>query len=86
MINNIFKDILDEYIIIYLDDTLVYFSKVLEDHIKKVHKMLKYFNKRNLRFKPEKYRFHQKEIKILRYIVGRDKVYINPQEIVSIKE
>ena len=58
LINNIFKDILDEYIITYLDNTLVYFTKILDDYIKKVYKIFKYFNKRNLRLKPKKCRFY----------------------------
>ena len=58
LINNIFKDILDKYIIIYLDDILVYFNKILEDYIEKIHEIFRYFNKRNLRFKPKKCRFY----------------------------
>ena len=41
LINNIFRDILDEYIIIYLDNTLIYSSGTLDDYIKKVHKVFK---------------------------------------------
>ena len=58
LINNIFRDILNKYIIIYLDDILVYFGKILKDYIGKVYEVLRCFNKRNLRFKPEKCRFY----------------------------
>ena len=61
LINNIFKDILDKYIIIYLDNILVYSNRALEDYIKKVYKILKWFNKKNLKFRPEKCRFYQKK-------------------------
>ena len=30
--NNLFRDILDDYIIIYLDDILVYLKRILEDY------------------------------------------------------
>ena len=50
LINNIFRDILDEYIIIYLNNILVYSNKALGDYIKKVYKILRYFDKRNLKF------------------------------------
>ena len=40
LINNIFKDILNEYIIIYLNNTLVYSNKILHNHIKKFIKYL----------------------------------------------
>ena len=58
LINNIFRDILNEYIIIYLDDILMYCNRTLDNYIKKVYKILKQFNRKNLRFKPEKYHFH----------------------------
>ena len=60
LINNIFRDILDKYIIIYLNNILVYSSRALDDYIKKVYKMLRRFNKKNSRFKLEKCCFHQK--------------------------
>ena len=77
LINNIFKDILDKYIIIYLNNILVYSIRALDNYIKKIHKVLKYFNKRNLRLKPKKYQFHQEEVEFLKYIIGRDGIRIN---------
>ena len=51
LINNIFKDILDKYIIIYLDNILVYFARTLNNYINKVYKVFKRFNKKNLKLK-----------------------------------
>ena len=48
--------------------------------------MFKHFNKKNLKFKLKKCRFHQKKIKFLKYIIGRDGIYINPQKIISVKK
>ena len=31
-INDMFRDIFDDYIIFYLDDTLIYFNGTFEDH------------------------------------------------------
>ena len=76
--NNIFKDILNEYMITYLDNILVYSSRVLEDYIKKIYKVLRCFNKKNLKFKLKKCQFHQKKVKFLRYIIRRNRIYINP--------
>ena len=58
LINNIFKDILDKYIIIYLNNTLVYSTKALDNYIKKVYEILKHFNKKNLKLKLEKCWFY----------------------------
>ena len=86
LINNIFRDILNKYIITYLDNILIYSNKALKDYIKKIHKVFKYFNKKNLKFKPEKCYFHQKKVNFLKYIIRRDRVRINPQKIISIRE
>ena len=58
LINNIFKDIFNKYIIPYLNNTLIYSGKALEDHKGKVYKIFKRFNKRNLKFKLKKYYFY----------------------------
>ena len=52
--NNIFKDILNEYIIIYLNNILIYSIKALDDYIKKIYKVFRRFNKKNLKLKLEK--------------------------------
>ena len=46
LINNIIKDILNKYIIIYLDNTLIYSGKALEDYMGKVYKVFRRFNKK----------------------------------------
>ena len=40
LINNIFRDILDEYVIAYLDNILIYLSGTLEDYVIKVKEVL----------------------------------------------
>ena len=40
LINDILQDILNEYIIVYLDDTLIYLSEILEDYIIKIKRNL----------------------------------------------
>ena len=53
-----FRNIFDDYVIFYLDDTLIYFNGTLEDHQQKVKEILKRFSERELYFKPEKCAFH----------------------------
>ena len=45
LMNDIFKNILDEYMVIYLDDILVYSRKVLKDYIEKVYEVFRHFDK-----------------------------------------
>ena len=70
LINDIFWNILDEYVIVYLDNILIYSNKILKDHIIKVKEIFGRFSNRRLLFKLEKCKFHQTEIEFLGYIVG----------------
>ena len=50
MINNILRKYLNDFVIVYLNDILVY-SLILKQYIKYVNKILKRLNKRDLRVK-----------------------------------
>ena len=56
-INNIFSDLLDVCVIIYLDDILIY-SNNMSEHHQHVKEVLKYLHKTDLYAKVEKYKFH----------------------------
>ena len=50
MINNILREYLNDFVIIYLNNILVY-SFTLKQYVKHINKILKRLNKRNLRLK-----------------------------------
>ena len=58
IINNIFKNILDDYIIFYLNNIFIYFNKIFKNYKRKVGEVLKRFDEYELYLKPEKYTFH----------------------------
>jgi hypothetical protein len=68
-INNVLRKYLDVFVVVYLDDILVY-SKTYEEHIQHVHLILTTLRDANLRIKVEKTEFHKKEVKFLGYIVS----------------
>ena len=65
--NDIFSDLLDIYVVIYLDNILIYSNSMSEYywHIKEV---LKYLHKASLYTKAEKYKFYSKLVEYLEYI------------------
>ena len=67
--NNIFPNLLDVYIIIYLNDILIYSNNMSEHywHIKEVYK---YLCKTGLYAKTEKYEFHSESVEYLGYILS----------------
>ena len=67
-INNVLREHLDVFVVVYLDDILVY-SKTKEEHVKHVRMVLEALRQADLRVKPEKSQFHRQEIEFLGYII-----------------
>ena len=67
--NNIFSDLLDVYVIIYLDNILIYTNNMSKCHWH-VKEVLKYLYKAGLYAKVEKCEFHSKSVEYLGYILS----------------
>ena len=73
LINNILRPYLDIFIIIYLNNILIY-SKNKKQHTKHVRKILKALDKYSLRLKLKKCEFYKTKVNFLGYIVGTNRV------------
>jgi len=62
--NNVFRDMLDKWVIVYIDDILIY-SDSLEEHIHKVRSVLQRLIQYHLYAKMEKCELHQTSISFL---------------------
>jgi len=58
LINNILHEFLKDFVVIYLDDIIIYF-KIKKNYVQYINKVLKIFKNKNLRLKPEKYKWHK---------------------------
>jgi len=67
--NDIFSNLLDVYVMIYLDDILIYSNNMLEHH-QHVKEVLKCLHKAGLYIKAEKCKFHFKSVEYLGYILS----------------
>ena len=84
-INNVLKEHLNIFVIVYLNNILVY-SKNKKDHKKHVRQILNTLKKVNLRVISEKSQFHQIEIEFLSYIITDHEIKINSEKIKVITE
>src|SRR5882724_9448702 len=66
--NHIFRDMTDIFIVIYLDDILI-FSESLEEHRVHVRRVLERLREYDLHSKPEKCLFHTQKIEYLGFMV-----------------
>lgn len=82
-INNVLRKYLDVFVVVYLDDILVY-SKTYEDHVQHVRKVLQALKDADMRIKPEKTEFHKTKVKFLGYEVSREGLKMDKKKIEAV--
>ena len=83
--NDIFSDLLDVYVMIYLDDILIYLNNMSEHHWH-VKEVLKHLCKAGLYAKTEKCEFHSELVKYLRYILSPSGLTMSDNKIKIIQD
>ena len=83
--NNIFYKFLDDFVVCYLDDILI-FSKNLEQHKPHVCLVLQRLEDTGLYTKLEKYVFHQPQVEFFRYINSNEGLMIDPKKIQAVTD
>uniref|UniRef100_A0A803JPC4 ribonuclease H n=1 Tax=Xenopus tropicalis TaxID=8364 RepID=A0A803JPC4_XENTR len=83
LVNDIFRDFLDIFVIIYLDDILI-FSKDLEEHRKHMKKVFLRLRTHQLFVKLEKCLFEKTTIDFLGFIISPFGIRMDPKKISSI--
>ena len=83
--NDIFSDLLDVYVIIYLDDILIYSNNMFK-HYQHVKEVLKHLYKAGLYAKAEKYEFHSKPVEYLGYILSSSGLTISDKKVKIIQD
>ena len=84
-INNIFSNLLDIYIIIYLDDILIY-SNNISEHYWYVKEVLKHLCKASLYIRVEKCKFHSKLVEYLEYILSSSGLTMSDNKVKIIQD
>ncbi len=82
-INDVFWDMLNRWVIVYIDDILI-FSESLEAHIHQVRAVLKRLIEHQLYAKKEKCEFHQTRVSFLGYIISADGVTMDNSKVQSV--
>ncbi len=82
-VNNILQRYLNQFIIVYLNDILVY-SKMKKEHVQHVKKVLQTLKKVDLRIKSEKSEFHVQNVQFLKFIVMFQSLKMNLKKIEAV--
>src|SRR6266536_5021524 len=81
--NYVLHDYLNNFVIVYLDDILVY-SDTFEEYINHLRKVFTKLREANLIIKLKKCKFGQRKIKFLGHIIGTDRLRTDPENIKKI--
>ena len=85
LVNFTFRDMLDKFIIVYLDDILIY-SSTLEEHHQHVEQVLQRLQEHKLYAKAEKCEFHSRSVEFLGFKVSPDGISMDPGKVQAISE
>ena len=81
--NRVFKECLDTFVIVFIDDILIY-SKTDEEHQKHLRKGLTILRENKLYAKFSKYEFWLRQVSFLGLIVSKDGILVNPTKIEAV--
>ncbi|GKE21015.1 putative reverse transcriptase domain-containing protein [Tanacetum coccineum] len=84
LMNQVYKPYLDKFVIVFIDDILVY-SKVEEEHEKHLKIILELLKKERLYAKFSKCDFWQDSVQFLGHVIDRNDVHVDPAKIEAIK-
>jgi len=86
MMNDIFRTLIAEgIVIVYLDDILI-FTKTEEEHERVVWRVLEILTEHKLFLHLEKCEFHQKQIEYLGLVISENKIAINPVKVARVRK
>ncbi len=79
-INDVFRDMLNRWVIVYIDDILIY-SDSYKDHVKHVRVVLQRLIAHQLYAKTEKCEFHQSTVSFLGYVISSGGVAMDERKM-----
>ena len=85
-INKILVDKLDVFVIVYLDDILIYTESEGKEHIQAVQWVLDQLRKHSLYANLKKCHFHQDEVRFLGYIVSHQGIRMEEERIKAVHD
>ncbi|GAQ92175.1 hypothetical protein KFL_009380040 [Klebsormidium nitens] len=83
--NDIFRPYLKDFVVVYLDDILVY-SKTEEEHEGHLRLVMDVLRRQRFFVCTAKSSFSQRECKFLGHIVGADGIKVNPAKVAAVQD
>eukprot|EP00253_Pinus_taeda_P031774 PITA_31774 len=85
LMNGIFHPYLDQFVLIFIDDILIY-SRTIEEHHEHLRIVLQTLREHQLYAKFSKCNFFKEEIQYLGHVITKDGIAVDPEKIKAIME
>ncbi|XP_039053116.1 uncharacterized protein LOC120195059 [Hibiscus syriacus] len=85
LMNQVFHDYLDKFVVIYLDDIMI-FSNSIEEHLEHLRLVLTRLRENRLFVKKEKCAFAQTQVQFLGHIIERGRIRMDKEKVKAIQE
>ena len=85
MMNKLFMEFLDKFVVVFIDDILIY-SKNEEEHKEHLHLVLEKLREHQLYAKFSKCEFWLKEVGFLGHVISGEGIAIDPTKVQSVTE
>ncbi|RVW29633.1 Retrovirus-related Pol polyprotein from transposon 17.6 [Vitis vinifera] len=85
LMNKIFHPYLDKFVMVYLDDIVIY-SNTLKEHVEHLKKVFKILRQNELYVKKEKFSFAKKEVSFLGHRIRDGKLMMDDSKVKAIQE
>ena len=83
MMNKVFMEFLDKFVVVFIDDILVY-SKNEEEHKEHLHLVLEKLREHQLYSKFTKCEFCLKEVGFLGHVISEEGIAVDPTKVASV--
>ncbi|GJV23036.1 putative reverse transcriptase domain-containing protein [Tanacetum coccineum] len=84
LMNNVFRPYLDKFVIVFIDDILIY-SKTREEHVEHLRLVLELLKKEKLYAKFSKCEFWLREVQFLGHVINGNGIHVDPSKIKVVK-
>ena len=81
--NNVFFDLLDDFVVVYLDDILI-FSKTYEDHVRHLHAVFKRLQENQLFVRSDKCALLLRSVEFLGHVIDSEGVHVQASKISAV--
>ena len=85
LMNRVFRPFLDQFVIVFIDDILVY-SRSEEEHVMHLRYVLQNLKKHQLYAKFSKCEFWLDQVTFLGHVVSKDDIQVDPKKIEAVIE